>query len=172
MGSLSCYAAVSRSGKKKKREIWGKSEVEWGGGKMTEGCGERWRGRRKKVGEKERLIHAKICWEWNGFMITATCCHSNRSSTFPTLPSPGWPGSRHTYAEAWALQKDLSFSKLEKHSEEKAYGSSSPHRLWPPAGLLERLVLPKGNDQPNRRWRHNRVRLFLCTLPHSVTQPG
>lgn len=61
MCSLSGYADVSRS--KKKRSLRKKPEVEWGGRKMTEECGERWRGRRKAVGEKERLIHLEISWE-------------------------------------------------------------------------------------------------------------
>lgn len=62
MCSLSCYADASRS-KKKRNLRKEKTEVEWGGGKMTEECGERWRGRRKGVGEKERLIHLEISWE-------------------------------------------------------------------------------------------------------------
>lgn len=79
--SLPCIASVALQMYlgAKGREIRGrrKPEVEWRGGKITEACGERWRGKRKGVGE-ERLIHLEISWEWNGFMISAGRCHSNR----------------------------------------------------------------------------------------------
>jgi hypothetical protein len=99
-------------------------EVEQGGGKMTEGCGERWR-RRGGVGEE--IDSSCNCWrmKWVGFMISVRCCHSNMCSP-SRYPSKDDPHQAPTLGhEPWALQR-IKVSGHWKTMDGKLKGGS-PH---------------------------------------------
>lgn len=139
MSSFSCYIDVLYLGVKKKRE-----QYEEGESLRLSGEEERWQkavGRDGEGGVEEwvrrRLIHLATDSEWNGFMISTGCCHSNRYSP---SHNPFSRMTRHQTHLRWVLNpaEGCEFQELEKQGE--SLREDLPTWALAPVGLLERRL--------------------------------